>query len=189
LNQDSFLQAKYIWLYHDKLNGGNWVQSSERNSDIQNFSEREWQASMHDILMHAEHITGSDKWINPPSLFHLNNNKTSLMLQAKSMEIPILDFCITNVWKDSFTSPQVLKTIYPNRIINIKENLAFANMIAQPDELNQLSNIHQSTPFFIQQMAKKRVCEYRIYYLLGEIVVMKLTTQHSAISFGHYVST
>lgn len=170
-----FLEADYIWFYLDKVSQQQLVTPTE-NSDLEAFAQREWQTSLRSLFLYLEKLTGTQKWINPPSLLYVNNDKLYVTLLAINQGLQVPQFTISNHWQKNFTQKTVTKPVHPNRVINLEKEEFFNNLSLNPEELNQFVEMKQKAPCFTQELLERKK-EYRVYYLLGQLVVLEMTTE------------
>jgi len=179
ITNEDFERSEFILFYRWRMEDVPFVVSSLEESSEKNFSEREWSSIIIGMLLYYENIFPNKVWINKPSLFYSLRNKQFLMSIAKINGLLQPKFYISN----------------KVRVLNDLDNIThyMAKPISSDEQIDneryfrpckiEKKYIKENTghitdcPSYIQEY----ICadyEVRSYYLLGQILSVKLTAKN-----------
>jgi hypothetical protein len=175
ITNEDFANINIFFIFRWRMKDTPMVVSALKEHCQRKFSEREWNTFLTGILLYYEQIFPDKIWINRPSIDYILKNKFFLMLMAKKINFLLPRSYISNIImvnKELDNANEILgKAISSDEQID-KETFYRPSKVSQ-NYLRENFGEKTDCPSFFQQYIVPEY-EVRVYYLLGNILSLKI---------------
>ncbi len=174
LSSEDFAKARVV-IHRTGL--GNWsrpVVAASSSGSERGFTEREWASLLHGLFLEAEHRHQHLTWINPPSVSAVTSEKYHLLASAEldGLTVPELRISTDGLLPSSSTGQFVAKAVSEDE--SIDDATTYCTAVLDEQTLDELP-FRTNCPSLIQERIRAE-CELRLYYLLGEMLAVRIET-------------
>ncbi len=174
LSSEDFARA-HVVVHRTGL--GHWsrpVAAASSSGSARDFTEREWTSLLHSLFLEAEHRHQHLTWINPPSVSAVTSEKYHLLASAEldGLTVPELRISTEGLLPPSASGQFVAKAVSEDE--SIDDATTYCTAVLDEQTLGELP-FRTNCPSLIQERVRAE-CEMRLYYLLGEMLAVRIET-------------
>ena len=182
LSKKDFELSQLIFFYRWRMKDTPFVVSGLSHTPQKKFSEREWTSLIWGTLLFYEGVSPNKIWINRPSQYYILRNKYYLLSMANEIGFMQPYTYISNkilIEKElQLSECLVAKAISSDE--QIDQDLYYRTSEIEKGFLEQNEGQNSDCPSYIQRYIEPQY-EVRVYYLLGEIISLKISSEVKCI--------